>query len=217
MIKADVNVTGTVKRSAVIRNDRQGRPYIGFVLTVNLQNRQGETKAVDIYVSIPGGQQSELQIYTEGTRVTVNGKMEVHRRNDDFVFYLEANLLDIEGVSSLDAISGTMMFRGHLRNEKVYEERMTKKGRPYLLFSAYSSEKVGEEFVSTWVNFMRFPEVGTGIDSVRPDWMVAKAHVEIEGSFDLRVFNGKLSLASIVKKMDPYVKPEYVKPEYAQR
>lgn len=36
MIKAEVNVTGTIKRGAVIRNDKQGKPYIGFVLTVNI-------------------------------------------------------------------------------------------------------------------------------------------------------------------------------------
>jgi hypothetical protein len=210
MIKAEVNVTGTIKRGAVIRNDRQGKPYIGFVLTVNIQNRVGDMMPADIYVSIPGADQGSLQRYTEGTRVTISGTMEVRKRNDNLVFYLEANFLDVEDVSSLDAISGTMTFRGHLRNEKVYEERMTKKGRPYLLFSAYSSEKVGEEFVSTWVNFMRFPEVGTGIESITPEWMTAKAHVQITGSFELGFYKGKLSLASIVKSMDPYVKPEYV-------
>lgn len=136
MIKAEVNVTGTIKRGAVIRNDKQGKPYIGFVLTVNIQNRVGDMMPVDIYVSIPGGDQSSLQRYTEDTRVTISGTMEVRKRNDNLVFYLEANLLDVEDVSSLDAISGTMTFRGHLRNEKVYEERMTKKGRPFLLFSA---------------------------------------------------------------------------------
>ncbi|MGN1254638.1 MAG: hypothetical protein ACI4T9_08640, partial [Prevotella sp.] len=91
MIKAEVNVTGTIKRGAVIRNDRQGKPYIGFVLTVNIQNRVGDMMPADIYVSIPGADQGSLQRYTEGTRVTISGTMEVRKRNDNLVFYLEAN------------------------------------------------------------------------------------------------------------------------------
>jgi primosomal replication protein N len=210
MIKAEVNVTGTIKKSAVVRTDKQGKPYIGFVLTVNLQNSQGETKPVDIYVNVPNGQQSELSQYIEGSRIAVSGMMDVHRKDDDIVLFLEANLLSQDEVGELDSIAGTMSFRGHLRNEKVYEERTTKKGNPFLLFSAYSSEKVGEEFVSTWVNFMRFPAKDAGIETIKPDWMTAEAHVEIKGTFELQVFKGRLSIGSMVKEMNLYVKPENV-------
>lgn len=210
MIKAEVNVTGTIKKSAVVRTDKQGKPYIGFVLTTNLQNSQGETRSVDIYVNIPNGQQSELSHYIEGSRITVSGTMDVHRKDEDIVLFLEANLLSHENIGELDSISGIMSFRGHLRSEKVYEERTTKKGNPFLFFSAYSSEKVGEEFVSTWVNFMRFPVIDAGIETIKPEWMVGKAHVEIKGTFELQVFKGKLSIGSMVKEMNLYVKPENV-------
>lgn len=84
--------------------------------------------------------------------------------------------------------------------------RKRKTGNPYLVFSAYSAEKVGESFVSTWVNFMRFPEKGAAIGTVKPDWMRSKAHVSISGELQISSYNSKVQLSCKVASMSEFVK-----------
>lgn len=148
MIKAEVTITGTVRRSASIRTDRNNQPYVSFLMSVSLADGTG-TKDISVFVSLPQAQQSDLSLYTEGQRVTASGTMDIRRKDDALSFYLTARLVTVENVSALDAISGTLSFRGYLKKENIFEERTSKNGRPYLLFSAYSSEKAGDSFVST--------------------------------------------------------------------
>ena len=209
MIKAEVNVTGRIKRSAQIRTDKSGKPYLGFAMAVGLPDAKNTTNEVDIFVSVPNGQQSELALYTENTRITINGTLDVRKKDDNLVFYLTANLLTTEGVSELDAITGELTFRGHIKSDKIYEEKNDKNGNPFLVFSAYSSEKVGESFISTWVNFMRFPEKDAGIETIKPDWMQPKARVSIKGDFQLESYGGKLRINSRVREMEQYIPQPY--------
>lgn len=205
MIKAEVNVTGRIKRSAQIRTDKSGKPYLAFVMALSLPDPKTTSSEVDIFVSVPNGQQSELAMYTENTRVTVSGSLDVKKKDDKLALYLTANLLTTEGVADNDTITGELSFRGHLRNEKVYEEKSDKNGHPFLVFSAYSSEKVGENFVSTWINFMRFPEKDAGIETIKPDWMQPKARVSIKGDFKLDSYNGNVRISSRVSDMEQFV------------
>lgn len=98
-----------------------------------------------------------------------------------------------------------MSFRGHLRNDNVYEEKSSKSGKQYLRFSAYSAEKDGDNFVSTWVNFVRFPDKDADISTIKEDWMTAKAHVSIRGTLDLDVYKGKININSRVLEMSLYI------------
>lgn len=205
MIKAEVNVTGRITRNAMIRTDKTGKPYVAFTVAVSLPDAKNVTNEVIIYVSVPNGQQTDLALYTENTRVTINGTLDVKKKDDNLVLYLTANLLSTEGVGDLDTISGELMFRGRLRSEKVFEEKSDKNGNPFLVFTAFSSEKVGENFISTWVNFMRFPEKDAGIDTIKPDWMQPKARVTVKGDFQLESYGGKVRIASRVREMEQYV------------
>ena len=205
MIKAEVNVTGRIKRNAAIRTDKSGKPYVAFIMAVTLTDPKTTTNDVDIFVSVPDGTQADLAMYTENTRVTISGSMDVKKKDDNLALYLTANLLTTEGVAELDSITGELSFRGHLRNEKVYEEKSDKNGNPFLVFSAYSAEKVGENFVSTWVNFRRFPDKDAGIDTIKPAWMQPKARVSIKGDFQLESYNGKARISSRVREMEQYV------------
>lgn len=209
MIKANVNVTGTIKNSASVKTDRNGVPYLSFLLSVTLQDPKAGNKEIPIYVSVPCGQQSELSLYTQGKRAIIGGDMDVKMRDNELVCNLTANLISTEGVADVDSISGTLDFRGHLRNDNVYEEKKDKNGHPFLVFSAYSAEKVGQDFVSTWVNFMRFPEKDATIDTITPPFMKPKANVTVKGDFQLSSFNGKVRISSRVIEMNEYIKPEY--------
>ena len=206
MIKAEVNVTGRITRNAMIRTDKSGKPYVAFAMAISLPDAKNTTNEVASFVSIANGQQTDLAIYTENTRVTISGTLDVRKKDDNLVLYLTANLLTTEGVTDLDTITGELSFIGHLRNDKVYEEKSDKNGNPFLVFSAYSSEKVGDDFVSTWVNFRRFPEKDAGIETIKPDWMLPKAHVSIKGDFQLESYGGKIRISSRIKNMSQWEK-----------
>ena len=204
MIKAEVTITGTVRRSASIRTDRNNQPYVSFLMSVSLADGTG-TKDISVFVSLPQAQQSDLSLYTEGQRVSASGTMDIRRKDDALSFYLTARLVTVENVPTLDAISGTLSFRGYLKKENIFEERTSKNGRPYLLFSAYSSEKVGDGFVSTWVTFMRFPEKNATIESIIPEWLRPRAHVDITGDLRISFYKEAPSLSCIVREMTEHI------------
>ena len=204
MIKAEVTITGTVRRSASIRTDRNNLPYVSFLMSVSLADGTG-TKDISVFVSLPQAQQSDLSLYTEGQRVTASGTMDIRRKDAALSFYLTARLVTVEHLPALDAISGTLSFRGYLKKENIFEERTSKNGRPYLLFSAYSSEKVGDSFVSTWVTFMRFPEKNATIESIIPEWLRPRAHVDITGDLRISFYKDAPSLSCIVREMTEHI------------
>jgi len=206
MIKADVTVIGTIKRSAAIRNDKNNKPYVSFTMGVVLNDQKNKGQEVELFVTIPSGQQGDLPRYVEGKRVAVQGTLDIRKRNDKLVFYLTADDIQAKTASDLDAISGTLHFRGHLRNENVYEERTDRKGNPFIMFYAYSSEKVGDSFVSTWIRFLRFPEKGEGIESIKPQWIRPKVRATIDGDLQVSVYEGDVRLSCLVKSMEEYVK-----------
>ena len=205
MIKAEVNVTGTVKRNAGIRTDRNNNPYLSLLLTVCLPDAKQTNHSIDVFVSLPNARQEDVYTYTEGSRLTVNGSMDFRKKEEELQFYLTGNLVSIENVTDLDAIGGTMTFRGHLKKENVNEQKTDKNGHPYIVFSAYSSEKVGESFVSTWVNFMRFPEKDADISSILPDWMRPKSHVDITGDLQVSSYGGTVRLSCRVRDIQEHV------------
>ena len=185
MIKAEVKIIGTIKRGASIRTDKNNQPFLSFIVTIALPDTKTNTNTVDALVSYPKGQQSDVSLFAEGVRVAIQGVLDIRNKENKLLFYLAAESVTTYDVPDLDAISGKLSFRGHLKKEKVYEEKKDKNGNPYLVFSAYSAEKVGESFVSTWVNFMSFPEKGASIETVKPDWMRSKAHVCISGELQI--------------------------------
>ena len=160
MIRADVNMTGTIKRSATTRTDKNEKPYLSFVVNVKLPDAKGKGRDLDVLVTFQGGKKSDLSLFTEKQRVTVQGTLDIRKKGEDLAFYLTANKVSVKNVPDEDGITGELHFRGRLKNDNIYEEKSDRNGNPYLLFSAYSSEKVGDNFVSTWVRFLRFPEKG---------------------------------------------------------
>lgn len=205
MIKAEANVTGTIKRSASIRTDKNNNPYLSFVMTVVLTDAKATNKSIDVFASIPNAKQDEAQSYVEGLRVTVNGNLDIRKKENNLNFYLTGNTITTQDVVELDTISGSLSFRGYLKKENIYQQKADKNGHPFIVFSAYSLEKNGEEYLSTWVNFMRFPEKGAEVESIIPEWMRPKAHVDITGDLQVSSYNGIVRLSSRVKDMTEHI------------
>ena len=205
MIKAEANVTGTIKRSASIRTDKNNNPYLSFVMTVVLTDAKATNKSIDVFVSLPKAKQDEAQSYVEGLRVTVNGNLDIRKKENNLNFYLTGNTVTTQEVAELDTISGSLSFRGYLKKENIYQQKADKNGHPFIVFSAYSLEKNGEEYLSTWVNFMRFPEKDAEVESIIPEWMRPKAHVDITGDLQVSSYNGVVRLSSRVKDMTEHI------------
>ena len=194
MIRADVTAIGTIKRAATIRTDKNNQPYLSFILDIEL------------FVMDTKGKQSDISIYSEKKRVSVKGSMNIRTKGEELAYYINAESITTKEVAELDSIDGDLRFVGFLRKDKVCEEKTDRNGKPYLIFSAYSSEKVGDSFVNTWVNFRRFPEKDTGIETVKPEWMQPKAHVIIDGDLHLEYYGGKVRISSRVKDMSLWEK-----------
>lgn len=205
MIKAEANVIGTIKRSASIRTDKNNNPYLSFIMAVNLPDAKANGKSVDIFVSLPNAKQDEAQSYVEGMRIAVNGNLDIRKKGEELNFYLTGNEITTQNVSDLDTVSGTISFRGYLKKENIYEQKTDKNGHPFMVFSAYSLEKVGQEFVSTWINCMRFPEKDANIESLVPEWFHAKAHVDVSGDLMLSSYNGNVRISCRVKSIAEHV------------
>ena len=85
---------------------------------------------------------------------------------------------------------------------KTIEMKQDKKGNTYLAFSAFSAEKVGEEFAFTWVRFVRFsPD--------REDWLQEKANIEAKGQLDLSVYNDRLNIGCRLSELAKWDKQPY--------
>ena len=177
-------------------------------MKVNLPDEKGGEAALDVLVNLRGGKKSDINHYSEGRRVTVQGVLDIRKKEENLAFYLTANKVAVKDVSEQDSITGELHFRGRLKNDNIYEEKNDRKGNPYLLFSAYSSEKVKENFVSTWVRFLRFPEKDADIDTIKPDWMRPKAKVCIDGDLQLSVYDRQVRLSCRITDMKEYVKEE---------
>ena len=124
--------------------------------------------------------------------------MLIRRRNNEFVFQIQADDWKLDGVAADDAVSGTMEFRGKVG--KRIEERSDKRGKPYLRFSAFSAEKVNDSFEYTWVNFLQF-------DAAAPDWLKTGVRIEAEGTLDINLYNDILGLGCRVSSLKEYVAP----------
>ena len=201
MIRAEITAIGTVKRAATIRTDKHNNPYLSFILAVNLADSDGKTKEIEIFVMDTKGQQSDLSLYSEKKRVSITGTLDIRTKGEDLVYYLNVKSITTQDVADLDAITGTLHFIGHLRKENFFEEKTDRNGNPYLIFSAYSTEKVGDNFVNTWVNFKRFRDSDDEV--LREDWFQSKANVDITGDLQISAFKGRINLASRVKSIKP--------------
>ena len=70
------------------------------------------------------------------------------------------------------------------------------------MFSAFSSEKVGEGYSFTWVRFMHF---GQG----KPEWMEGKCGIDAKGELQLSIYNDRLDITCRVAELTQWEKQPY--------
>lgn len=201
MIKVDATIVGKVKRGATLRTDKDGKNYLSYVVHVNVPSGDKKNKVMEVIMSNHDTSSS----YKEGSKILATGTLDIRKKGEDYAFYLAAEKVTDKDVPAVDAVSGVLHFRGRLKNEDVCETKEDKSGKPYLLFPAYSSEKIGDTFVSTWVRFLYFPSKDAVSGTLQPDWMKPKGRFTATGTFEVSVYKDDFRFSSVVKEMEEYV------------
>ena len=200
MIKCNVTICGTVSRAAQMRTNKEGKPFLTFGVNVVIPAKSGINKTIEISVAKDGGTNDELSQFAVGSRVEVVGVLTFHKKGEALYFNMSATGINNFDAPGDDSVKGDIEFRGSLGNK--IESKTDKKGNPFLVFSAFSTEKNGEDFAFTWVHFMQFGET-------QKDWMAPKAGIEAKGELQLGVFNDRLDITCRVSELKEYEKKSY--------
>ena len=212
MIRANVNISGTVSKSASIRNDREGKPRFSFRVKVILPSETSDNNAMDVYVTANTPKNDFLQTLTEGKRVSISGIMDIHpgkkneqNRQEPPSFYLAADDIVTDNVAEIDSVSGTLTFIGGVA--KDIEIKGTDR-RQFLVFSAYSAEqdRQSEKWKYQYVRFLKFLQKDECPEALRPDWLQYKSKVEIHGDLQLSSYKGNISISSRITELKQHIK-----------
>ena len=201
MLKSDVCVNGLVTRAAVTKTNSDGKSFVTFGLRTDTPYVTDLRTVLDISVSLDGNDTSGI---VQNARVEVKGTLTFKKRGEKVYLNLHATEINISPASTTDMITGTLSFRGTLG--KIIDSKTGKNGKPYLLFSGFSTEKVDESFEYTWVRFVLFGENAI----IKP-----QAKVEITGEMELSVYNDRLNISCRVSEAKEWIRQPYA-PETPQ-
>lgn len=180
-----------------MRANKEGKQFISFGISVVVQAKTGINKTIEICVAKDGNNQAELVNYPIGSRVEVAGVLQFHKKGDVLYLNLSASGVNSSNAGNQDAITGSIEFRGTIG--KQVEVKTDKKGKPYIIFSAYSSEKDGENYSYTWVRFMQF-------DTPKVDWVQAKTGINAKGDLQVGAYSDRLDLTCRITELTPWEK-----------
>ena len=197
MIKCNVTICGTISRAAQMRTGKEGKPFMSMGVNVVIPAKSGINKTVEISVAKDGGSQEELASYPVGSRVEVAGMLTFHKKGEALYFNLSATGINTFDASDDDSIKGDIEFRGTLGSK--IEDKTDKKGKPFCVFSAFSSEKNGDDYDYTWVRFLHFGES-------RKEWMQPKTGIDAKGELQMSVYNDRIDIGCRVSELSQWDK-----------
>ena len=135
-----------------------------------------------------------------GNRIDVKGVLTFKKKDDNLYFNLKGNEVSQSAAENKDGIVGDMDFKGKVG--KDIDMKKDKNGKTFLMFSAFSAEKIGEEFAFTWVRFVRFSEE-------KEEWLQSKAAIEAKGELEISAYNDRLTLGCKVAELSQWEKKPY--------
>ena len=200
MIKCEVTLCGIVSRMATTRTDKDGKPYVSLAVKVNIPGRNADGITTEVFITKDGEMSGELSGVATGRRVQVQGELTFKKRGEMLYLNMTANTIDVQPSMTNDEIAGEMTFRGKIGKE--VESKSDKKGNPYIVFSAFSTEKTGENFNYTWVRFIRF-------SSEKEEFLQPKRKVNVKGLLELTAYNGRINIGCRVSDVSEYIPPQY--------
>ena len=197
MIKCNVSVCGTVSKAAVVRNGKDGMPFTTYSVDVVVPAKKGINKTVMVSCIMDGDCAEAIVV---GNRIDVKGVLTFKKKDDNLFFNLKGVEVSQPATESKDGIVGDMEFKGKVG--KDIDMKNDKKGKTFMMFSAFSAEKIGEEFAFTWVRFVRFSEE-------KEEWLQSKATIEANGELEISVYNDRLNLGCKVAELNQWEKKPY--------
>lgn len=197
MIKCNVKVCGIINRAASVKQTADGKSFVAFGMSVEVPSTKGDAVSVNISVAADS---ADAAVLTQGRRVAVDGVLKIKGAAEKKTYFnLSAENIALDPVAE-SGISGEMEFRGVVC--KDIKTPTDKKGNRYLRFSAYSTDKIGEDFFSVFVRFVSFNEA-------IPSFIVPKAKIEAKGELRISTFNGNLDLNCKAVELKEYVKAPF--------
>ena len=197
MIKCNVSVCGTVSKAAVVSNGKDGMPFTTYSVDVVVPAKKGINKTVMVSCIMDGDCAEAIVV---GNRIDVKGVLTFKKKDDNLYFNLKGVEVSHPAAESKDGIVGDMEFKGKVG--KDIDMKKGKNGKAFLMFSAFSAEKIGEEFAFTWVRFVRFSEE-------KEEWLQSKATIEAKGKLEISVYNDRLNLGCKVAELNQWEKKAY--------
>ncbi len=197
MIKSNVNVCAAINRAASVKNGKDGNSFLTFGIKIPVEGRDGSKKDLEISVSLDGDK-SKASVFAAGRRININGTLTIRKKGGKTYFNLRADSAELANSKSDNLIEGTMDFRGKI-GKKGVEEKTDQKGKSFKAFSAFSSDKDGDNVEFTWVRFLYFnPKDGE-------DFLQANTYVEVKGDLQLGVYKNEISIDCRVSEVAPWV------------
>lgn len=186
MIKAKATVNGTVLKQAAVRRDKEGKEMVSFPVTLKVPGSRKDTpdKEICVSVSVPASG-LDISMVNPGVRIEATGTLTFRKVGDSFYLNLLADSVVFSPESVVDRIEGILEFKGTVG--KSVEQKHDRKERPYVSFSAFSTEKVKDSFEFIWVRFVRF-------DYEREQFLCPKAKIHATGKLTVTSYEGRVSL-----------------------
>lgn len=199
MIRCNVTVCGVVGRVASQRMSKEGKPFVTFTVNVVVPAKNGVDKTIEASV-LKDGEIADVGNIAVGSRIEVAGTLVPKKRGEHLYFNMSATGINADTTVMNDSIVGQMEFRGKVG--KNIEEKQSKKGEPYQVFSAYSAEKVQDGFEYIWVRFLRFGKE-------REAWLQPGCRIVAKGAMELSVYNDRISFSCKAEELGEYMPQPY--------
>ena len=199
MIKVDCTLCGAISRSAEVKTNKEGNPFLAFSVSYPAIGRDKSSCNVEIHVSSDGDQQA-ASTFTTGRKVSVRGTLTIRKKGDNVYYNLRTDSLPaLVSNTTEDTLKGTAHYEGKTSKRDLRISK-DKNGKEYIGFSGWSKdkEKDSDEVAFIWFNFMCFHPNDDMKALIKPDTYLA-----IDGDFELASYNGKIDNNITVKSVKP--------------
>ncbi len=186
MINLNVNVIGEISQEAKTITRKDGKTFSTITIKVRIPSSRPGMQGKNVFIKAVNPENSiDLSSFKPQERVRATGTMTLRKVDTKLYFNLKLSTLDKLPSFEGDKISGTMEFRGTIGKEVTC--RTDKRKKPYVSFSAYSSEVVDEHVQYIWVRFIKF-------DYRKEDFLEPKAKIWANGDLDVLSYNDNIDL-----------------------
>lgn len=186
MIKAKATINGTVCKAVSLRQDKDGRQMAQFSIRLTVPGSREDMSGKEVFVSVSYPAEGfDTNQVVPGTRIETSGILTFKKSGDNIYLNFLADSIDFNPSREQDIIEGTLEFKGTVG--KNIEVKTDRKDRPFVSFSAFSSEKVKDAFEFIWIRFIRF-------DYTKELFLRPKAKILATGKLSITAYQGRLSL-----------------------